>query len=98
MESVPEFDPDPQKKTVALTITITEGRSYIVNRITFSGNTKTRDKVLRREMFLEEQRDFNGKLLELSVVRLNQLGFFQKIEEKDYDVNKNPQAHEVDVN
>ncbi|HEY3131283.1 MAG TPA: outer membrane protein assembly factor BamA [Acidobacteriota bacterium] len=98
MESVPEFDPDPQKKTVALTITITEGRSYIVNRITFSGNTKTRDKVLRREMFLEEQADFNGRLLELSVVRLNQLGFFQKIEEKDYEVNKNPQEHQVDVN
>ncbi len=98
MESIPEFDPDPQKKTVALTITITEGRSYIVNRITFSGNTKTKDRVLRREMFLEEQQDFNGKRLELSVVRLNQLGFFQKIEEKDYEVNKNPQTHEVDVN
>lgn len=97
MESVPEFEPDAQKKTVALTITINEGSPYLVNRINFSGNTKTRDKVLRREMFLEEQRDFNGRLLEMSVMRLNQLGFFQKIEEKDYEVNKNPQLHEVEV-
>ncbi|HEY2930168.1 MAG TPA: outer membrane protein assembly factor BamA [Acidobacteriota bacterium] len=97
MESVPEFDPDPVKKTVTLNITINEGRAYVVNRIDFLGNTKTKDKVLRREMFLEEQQVFNGKLLELSVVRLNQLGFFQKIEEKDYEVKKDPAAGEVDL-
>ncbi|MBI4455871.1 MAG: outer membrane protein assembly factor BamA [Acidobacteria bacterium] len=97
MEAIPEFNPDNEKKTVALTITVNEGRAYVVNRIDFSGNTKTKDKVMRREMFLEEQQIFNGKLLELSVVRLNQLGFFQKVEERDYEVNKNPQTGEVNV-
>lgn len=97
MEAIPEFNEDADKKTVSLVITVNEGRAYLVNRIDFAGNTKTRDKVLRREMFLEEQQVFNGKLLELSVLRLNQLGFFQKIEEKDYEVNKNPQTGEVNV-
>ncbi|MBI2821364.1 MAG: outer membrane protein assembly factor BamA [Acidobacteria bacterium] len=97
MEAIPEFNEDNEKKAVSLTITVNEGRAYIVNRIDFSGNTKTKDKVLRREMFLEEQQVFNGRLLDLSVVRLNQLGFFQKIEERDYEVNKNPQTGEVNV-
>ena len=91
--SIPIMD----TKTVDLTIDVTEGKRYIVNQINFSGNTKTRDKVLRREFLLEEKQDFNGDLLKYSIRRLNQLGFFDKIEEKDYDVVKRPQEGEVDV-
>lgn len=97
MEATPMLDPDPQTRRLDVKIQVEEGRQYIVNRINFAGNTKTRDKVLRREFFLEEQNLFNGDLLDFSVLRLNQLGFFDRIEEKDYDVIKNPQEAEVDI-
>lgn len=97
MELFPELKPDPKTKALDIRLRVEEGKQYIVHRILFSGNTKTRDKVLRREFLLEEQQQFNGDLLEFSVQRLNQLGFFEKIEEKDYEVIKKPQQAEVDV-
>jgi outer membrane protein insertion porin family len=97
MEAIPEIRPDPNTKKVDIGIRVNEGKQYIVHRLFFAGNTKTRDKVLRREFILEESHLFNGDYLELSVLRLNQLGFFDKIEEKDYEVNKRPQDGSVDV-
>ncbi|MFQ5928710.1 MAG: outer membrane protein assembly factor BamA [Acidobacteriota bacterium] len=94
---IPQMDPDQEKKTVNINVQVEEGKQYIVNRINFAGNTKTRDKVLRREFFLEEQDRFNGNLLDISVLRLNQLGFFEKVEEKDYEVIKRPNEGEVDI-
>ncbi len=98
MDSVPEVNVDPGgTKTMDIVLQVTEGKQYIVNRIDFSGNTKTRDKVLRREFLLEEQRPFSGDLLDSSIRRLNQLGFFEKIEEKDYEVVKKPLESSADV-
>lgn len=94
---MPELQPDPESRLVDLTVRVEEGKQYIVHRIKFSGNTKSRDKVLRREFFLEEQDRFNGDLLDISILRLNQLGFFEKIEEEDYEVIKRPNLSEVDV-
>ena len=94
---IPQMTPDQETKKVDVRIEIEEGKQYIIHRINFSGNTKTRDSVLRREFFLEEQDRFNGDLLDISVLRVNQLGFFEKIEEKDYEVVKRPSEGEVDV-
>src|SRR5262249_5687450 len=68
---------------VDFTIVIQEGRSYTVRRINFLGNTFTREQVLRREMLLNEAETFNQELLDLSRLRLNQLGFFNEIKEND---------------
>ncbi|MGH9340132.1 MAG: outer membrane protein assembly factor BamA [Acidobacteriota bacterium] len=97
MEAFPEWDVSNEGKILNIKIQVDEGKQYLVDRITFAGNTKTRDKVLRREFFLEEQRMFNGDLLDYSVLRLNQLGFFEKVEEKDYEVIKKPEESSVDV-
>ena len=97
VEVQPNLDPDEDNKTVQVRVNVEEGKQYIVHRIRFAGNTKTRDKVLRREFLLEEQQVFNGDLLEFSVLRLNQLGFFERIEEKDYEVSKKPEEAEVEV-
>ena len=97
MEPIPEMKPDHDKKTVDIKIQVEEGKQYLVHRINFLGNTKTRDKVLRREFLMEEQRMFNGDMLDISVLRINQLGFFDKIEEEDYEVIKRPEVAEVDV-
>ena len=97
MTVVPDMDIDQDNKTVDLTIRVYEGKQYIVHRIDFAGNTNTRDKVMRREFFLEEQQLFNGGLLDFSILRLNQLGFFEPIEEKDYEVIKRSVEGEVDI-
>ncbi|MFB3904964.1 MAG: outer membrane protein assembly factor BamA [Acidobacteriota bacterium] len=97
MEAIPEMDVSQEKGTVDVRLRVEEGKQYIVHRINFAGNTKTRDKVLRREFFLEEQQRFNAELFDFSILRLNQLGFFDKIEEKDYEVIKRPLQGEVDL-
>lgn len=84
-------------KTVDIHFTVEQGRQYRVNQIEFFGNTRTRDKVLRREFQLVEQEVFSQQLLDLSIQRINQLGFFEKIEEKDYEIKRNPEEAKVDI-
>lgn len=95
---LPEQNIKEDSKSVDITMTFQEDKQFTVNRIEFAGNTRTRDRVMRREFLLDEKSVFNSKLLELSVLRLNQLGFFDRIEEKDYDVRPNPATSEVDIN
>ena len=76
-----------------------KGKQFFVNRITFTGNTTTRDNVIRREMRLVEDGVFNTEALKYSVKRLNQLGYFKPLEGgKDVDVQKTPgDDNKVDV-
>ena len=69
--------------TVDVTMQLQEGPQYFVNRITFVGNATTRDNVIRREMRLVEGAVFNTEALKYSVRRLNQLGYFEQINEQD---------------
>lgn len=94
---LPEADYDAKNKIYSLTLTMQPDKQFFVRRINFLGNTKTRDKVMRREFILEEGKLFNSAALENSVLRLNQLGFFEKIEEKDYEVKPDDKAGMVDV-
>ena len=88
-ELVPREEPDPQglptriegDPVVDVTIHFQEGEQYFVNRITFSGNNTTEDEVIRREISLVERGVFNTEALKFSVRRLNQLGYFEPLEE-----------------
>jgi len=75
-----ERNPDPEKKVVDLVINMEEDKRYFVGRIKFTGNETTRDKVIRREVYLTEGEVFNTELLKLSIRRINQLGYFKPIE------------------
>ena len=76
---------------VDVTFKILEGKQYFINRITFIGNTTTRDNVVRREMRLFEDGVFNTEALKFSIRRLNQLGYFKPLEQgKDVTVEKVP--------
>jgi outer membrane protein insertion porin family len=57
-----------------------EDKRYFVGRINFVGNESTRDKVIRREVYLTEGDVFNTELLKLSIRRINQLGYFKPME------------------
>jgi outer membrane protein insertion porin family len=95
---VPQTVPDEKDKTVTLTFDLDEGRQFSVRRIEFKGNTTTRDKVIRRELALEEGGLYNSKLWELSLLRLNQLGYFEPLKpDQDSEVKQNNQEGTVDI-
>jgi outer membrane protein insertion porin family len=76
----PSFNIDQERKTVAIAIDITEGDKVRIGRIDISGNTKTRDKVIRREMRLDEGDEYSKKAIRRSYERINNLNFFETVE------------------
>jgi outer membrane protein insertion porin family len=88
---------DDEAMTYDLYFTFMPDKQFFVRRINFLGNTRTRDKVMRREFTLEEGRIFSTALLDNSILRLNQLGFFEKIEEEDYEVKPDEKKGLVDI-
>ncbi len=97
MELSPEMRPDEGRQTIDISIQVTEGERYLLGRLDFQGNNKTRDKVLRREFMIEENDLFNSHLLDQSILRLNQLGLFEPLDQKSYEVRKRPADGEADV-
>jgi len=78
---IPHFD--EAKKAINWTIDIDEDKQFIVSRIEFTGNTVTRDKVIRRELLLEEGQVYSQERWDISVLRLNQLGYFDTLKTED---------------
>jgi outer membrane protein insertion porin family len=89
---------DEAKKLVYLDIDIDEGKQFYVSRIEFTGNTLTRDKVIRRELLVEEGQVYNSRLVDLSLLRLNQLNYFDVLKtEQDVESRQNADAGTVDL-
>jgi outer membrane protein insertion porin family len=94
----PEFDIDEASKKINITMRFDEQKQYYVRRIDFVGNTTTRDKVIRRELLLDEGQLFNKRAWEVSILRLNQLDYFDRIEEdKAVEIKRNPKEGTVDL-
>ena len=81
---------------VDLTLVVDPGRRIYVRKVEISGNAKTRDMVIRREMRQFESSWFDGDKIELSKKRLNRLGYFTETEVSTQDVPGSPD--QVDVN
>ena len=94
----PVMEFDEQKKVVNLTVNVDEGPQFTVNRISFTGNMTTPDEVIRREILVKEGEVFNTTLWGLSVLRLNQLGFFEEIKPEDAWIQPLPDEAKVDIN
>ena len=75
----PRIARDRAKKTVDLVFDITEGPRVYVERIDISGNTRTKDKVVRREFRLAEGDAFNAATVRRSRQRLQDLGYFNTV-------------------
>ena len=87
-EFEPEFKDNPANANegiVDITISIDEGKQFSLRRLEFTGNTFTRDRVMRREFLINEGDIYNQNYLEISVARLNQTQYFDPID-KDQDV------------
>ncbi len=88
-------DINEEEKSVALTLFVDPGQRTMVNRISFEGNERTHDVVLRREMRQMEKSWVSNNLLEASKLRLDRLGFFKSVK---YEKNAVPgSTDEVDV-
>jgi len=72
-------DIDKESKTVAMTFFVDPGKRVYVNRINMSGNTKTRDEVLRRELRQMESSWASTTKIERSKIRLQRLGYFEDV-------------------
>ncbi|MFN7973948.1 MAG: outer membrane protein assembly factor BamA [Acidobacteriota bacterium] len=91
----PRLKPVEGKKVVDVVLEITEDKIFYLRSIEFKGNEATRDKVLRREVLLEEGKVFDTSKFRDSILKINQLGYFQV---KDApEINEVPGSNEVDV-
>lgn len=79
-----EVDPDvqqsPKQHTTEITYEVSKGNKVKIGKISITGNSKTRDKVIRREIDLAEGETFNGAKLEKSMTDLRKLDFFENVE------------------
>lgn len=91
----PLINVNEEEKIAHVTLSITEGKIFRIGRINISGNTKTRDKVIRREVRLDEGDIFNKKLIKRSYQRINNLNYFETV-----DVTPVPHVEEqlIDLN
>ncbi|MEA3220377.1 outer membrane protein assembly factor BamA [Immundisolibacter sp.] len=94
VNAAPEID--KQKATAKLTFFVDPGKRAYVRRISFSGNEKTADEVMRREMRQLEAATFSSAAVERSRVRLERLGFFEDVTVETPAVPGSPD--QVDVN
>ncbi len=90
----PELDRDNHR--VAFTIFVDPGRRVYVRRINVTGNTKTRDEVVRREMRQAEGGWYDVDAIKLSKERLERLAYFKEVNVETPQVSST--TDQVDVN
>lgn len=76
---IPTINTDRENHIVDVGLEVSEGKQAFLERIEISGNTKTRDKVVRREIPLNEGDLYNSRLLARGRQNLNNLGFFEEV-------------------
>jgi outer membrane protein insertion porin family len=79
----PKLERDKEKKIVNLSYIVKPGPRVYVERINITGNVRTLDEVVRREFRLNEGDPYNTSKLQRSEQRINNLGFFEKVEVKN---------------
>lgn len=84
-----KIDKDLKNRSVNIVFDIEKGPVVYIGRIEIEGNTKTRDKVIRREMKVAEGWPYSASRLEESEARLKRLGYFEEVKiEKEKGVKE----------
>jgi outer membrane protein insertion porin family len=76
---VPDVKLNQDNNKVDITYELQEGDLYFVEKVQIRGNTKTRDKVIRRELRIRPGERFDGKKIDKSKERLENLNYFEEI-------------------
>jgi outer membrane protein assembly factor BamA len=94
----PSLPTTTRRRPSRLDIDIDEGKPFYVSRIEFQGNTITRDRVIRRELMLDEGSVYNSQLWEYSLLRLNQLEYFEPLKvDQDSEAHQDPDNGTVEL-
>lgn len=75
----PLIDPDDEQRIAPITFHIEKGKRVTIERINISGNTMTRDKVIRRELLVKENALYHETRLRESRQRIEALGYFEEV-------------------
>lgn len=78
-------------------VQVFEGDQFHLGRLEFAGNTTTKDKVLRREIFLEEGDIMDMETFKQSIYKLGQLGYFKVTDNPDFKVNQDKKTVDVTI-
>jgi outer membrane protein insertion porin family len=92
----PEYA-EKDSNTVDVHIQVFEGDQFRLGRLEFQGNNTTKDKVLRREIFLEEGGIMDMETFKQSIYKLGQLGYFKVNDNPDFKVNQEKKSVDVTV-
>jgi outer membrane protein insertion porin family len=93
----PQILPDPSSKTASITFEVKEGTLIHVRNINISGNDKTRDKVIRRELRVNEAELIDTAAMKRSYERLKNLNYFETVEVIPKQVDPNTVDLDVKV-
>ena len=93
----PIFNQDDQQLKISIKYNIEKGEKYKVNKITISGNTRTRDKVIRREIKIKEQEDYSGTKIKKSKSFINRRNFFEFVNIKEVPSKDKPNYLDLEV-
>ncbi len=77
VNAAPELD--KEKRQVAFTIYVDPGRRAYVRRVNVTGNSRSRDEVIRREMRQMESSWYDGEKINRSRTRVDRLGYFEEV-------------------
>ncbi len=80
VEVKPHTKIDPDKRTVDLTFDIKKNDLVYIEKINITGNTRTRDKVIRRELYIDENELYSSTGLKKSKSALRRLGYFDDVD------------------
>ncbi|MCE3233194.1 MAG: yaeT [Rickettsiaceae bacterium] len=94
VEISPKFAKNEESKTIGIIYQIAEGPKVYIDRINITGNVRTLDKVIRREFRLAEGDPFNSAKIKRSQQRIQNLGFFDKV---DIDSEKTDVADKANL-
>ena len=97
VEITPVFKKDPKTQVADVTFKVKEGARVFVNRIDITGNSRTLDKVIRREFRLNEGDPFNTDRIRRSRQRIENLGYFDKVNLKTVPVANAPDKTDIAV-
>jgi outer membrane protein insertion porin family len=96
INAIPDVDRD--KRTVSFNIAVDPGRRAYVRRINISGNSRTRDEVIRRELRQFESAWYDTDKIRLSRERLTRLGYFGEVTIDTVPVPDAPDQVDLNVN
>tara|TARA_B100001142_G_scaffold75704_1_gene76368 strand:- start:1064 stop:3412 length:2349 start_codon:yes stop_codon:yes gene_type:complete len=93
----PNVIKDTSNDKVKIEFVIEKGEKFKVNLINISGNTRTRDKVIRRQVLVNENDDYSATKIKSSKQRINRRGFFETVEISEVPVKNKENYLDLEV-